>query len=84
MKTPPVICKRESLEQALHGLVGPHQRKMLATQLEHIDFLDDKIKELDQEVDERSRPFEEELELLDTIPGVGRRSAFACANLPAP
>ena len=67
--------KKENLEQALHGLVGPHQRKMLAAQLDHIDFLDGKIKELDQEVEDRQRPFEEELELLDTIPGVGRRSA---------
>lgn len=27
--------KRENLEQALHGLVGPHQRKVLAVQLRH-------------------------------------------------
>jgi len=67
--------KKENLEQALHGLVGPHQRKLLATQLEHIDFLNSKIKELDQEVEERLRPFKEELELLDTIPGVAKRSA---------
>ncbi|RJX25117.1 MAG: IS110 family transposase [Dethiobacter sp.] len=67
--------KRENLEQALHGLVGPHQRKILAAQLRHIDFLDEEIKSLDEEVGQRLRPFEEELELLDTIPGVGRRSA---------
>jgi len=30
---------------------------------------------LDREVAERLRPFEEDLELLETIPGVGRRSA---------
>jgi len=66
---------RDNLEQALNGLVGPHQRRVLATQLKHIDFLDEEIKQLDQEVNERLLPFEEELELLDTIPGVGRRSA---------
>ena len=66
---------RETLEQALKGLVGPHQRKMLAVQLKHIDFLDAEIKGLDREVDRRLRPFEEDLELLETIPGVGRRSA---------
>ena len=66
---------RENLEQALNGLVGPHQRRMLAIQLKHIDFLDAEIQGLDREVEERLRPFEEELELLDTIPGVGRRSA---------
>jgi len=67
--------KIESLEQALHGLVGSHQRMILATQLRHIDFLDAEIQRLDREVEERLRPFEEELELLETIPGVGRRSA---------
>ncbi|HAP31561.1 MAG TPA: hypothetical protein DCQ14_00675 [Firmicutes bacterium] len=49
--------KKESLEQALHGLMGPHQRKMLAVQLRHIDFLDEEVKNLDQEVEERLRPF---------------------------
>lgn len=67
--------KTESLEKALHGLVGPHQRMILATQLRHIDFLDGEIQRLDREVEERLFPFEEELELLETIPGVGRRSA---------
>jgi transposase len=67
--------KRKELEKALAGLVGPHQRKILSAQLKHIDFLDEQISELDQEIGERMHPFNEELELLDTIPGVGRRTA---------
>ena len=67
--------KRKELEKALAGLVGPHQKMILSTQLKHIDFLDQQIKELDQEIEVRMRPFEQELELLDTIPGVGRRTA---------
>jgi transposase len=67
--------KRQDLERALHGLVGPHQKMLIAAQLEHIDFLDRQIARLDQEIAERMRPFEEDLELLDTIPGVGRRAA---------
>lgn len=66
--------KRKNLEQALHGLVGPHQRRMFAAQLQHIDFLDKEIKSLDEEVGVRLHPFEEELELLDTVSGVGRHS----------
>lgn len=69
--------KAEQLELALQGLVGPHQRRLLATQLRHIEFLDQEIARLDQEVEERMRPFEEEVSLLDTIPGVGRRNAEA-------
>ncbi len=67
--------KRKELEKALIGLVGPHQKMILSAQLKHIDFLDEQIKELDREIGERMHPFEQELELLDTIPGVGRRTS---------
>jgi len=67
--------KREELIPALHGLIGPHQRMMLKAQLEHIQFLDRMIAELDEEIANRMRPFEKALHLLQTIPGIGRRSA---------
>ncbi len=67
--------KKEELKKALNGLIGPHQRLMLKTQLAHIDFLDEQIALLDEEIKRRMLPFEEELERLDTIPGVGRRTA---------
>ena len=67
--------KSDELELALVGLVGPHQKMMLSTQLSHIDFLNSQIGELDGEIEERMRPFEEELTLLETIPGVARRSS---------
>ncbi|EJY56432.1 competence protein ComEA helix-hairpin-helix repeat-containing protein [Alicyclobacillus hesperidum URH17-3-68] len=68
-------AKKDDLQKALHGLMGDHQRMMLATQLRHIDYLDEEIARLDDEVKKRMLPFEEDLELLDTIPGVGRRTA---------
>ncbi len=67
--------KTEQLEQALVGLVGPHQKMMLSAQLAHIDFLDSQIAGLDKEIEERMRPFEEEIALLCTMPGVARRSS---------
>lgn len=67
--------KKADLQRALNGLIGTHQKLMLKTQLRHIDFLDAEIKRLDEEIKERMLPFEEDLELLDTIPGVGRRTA---------
>ncbi|WP_420852008.1 IS110 family transposase [Pelotomaculum isophthalicicum] len=63
------------MQRALNGLIGHHQKLMLKTQLRHIDFLADEIKQLDEEIKERMLPFDEDLELLDTIPGVGRRTA---------
>lgn len=67
--------KRVQLEQALHGLMGAHQRMMLESQLRHLDFLDAEIARLDQEVSKRMRPFEEAIQRLDEIPGIGRRLA---------
>lgn len=67
--------KKPELQKALNGLMGDHQRMMLAAQLRHIDYLDEEIARLDEEVKRRMLPFEEDLELIDTIPGVGRRTA---------
>lgn len=67
--------KKEVLKRALNGRVGTHQKMMLATQLRHIDFMDAEIERLDQTVKERMLPFEAHLERIDTIPGVGLRTA---------
>lgn len=67
--------KTEDLKQALFGLIKTHQKMLLRQQLEHVDFLDKQIASLDQEIEKRMHPFKWALELLDTIPGVGRRTA---------
>ena len=38
-------------------------------------YIDEAIARLDREIEERTSPFHEALELIDTIPGVGRQSA---------
>ncbi|MGH3848501.1 MAG: IS110 family transposase [Pseudonocardiaceae bacterium] len=63
------------LERALDGVIGAHQRFLLSTQLQHIDFLTEQIGTLDQRIAEAMRPFAEALHNLDTIPGVGQRIA---------
>lgn len=70
-------AKIPQLEQALRGCSGAHQRFLIAQQLAHIDFLEETIERLSAEIAERMRPFEEALERLETIPGVGRRTAEA-------
>jgi transposase len=67
--------KKEQLKLALEGRLGPHQLLMLEKQLAHIDYLNELISELDAEIDTRMIPFAEDLQLLDTIPGVGKRTA---------
>jgi transposase len=67
--------KIPQLQRALEGSFGPHQRFLVARQLAHIDYLDGLIAEVSQEIEERLRPFAEDVERLDTIPGVGSETA---------
>lgn len=67
--------KGSELEQALRGLMGPHQRMLLQSQLRHLDFLAQEIAQLDQEVAQRMGPFEEAIQVADAVPGIGRRAA---------
>ncbi len=67
--------KLPQLQAALEGRFGAHQRFLVARQLAHFDYLDSLIAEVSQEIEERLRPFDEDLERLDTIPGVGREIA---------
>lgn len=68
-------AKIPELERALAGRFGPHHRFLVARQLAHLDALDALIAELNAEVARRLAPFAEEVALLDTIPGVGPRTA---------
>lgn len=67
--------KKDELELALKGFIRPHQRLMLKTILGHIDFFTQQIELLDQEVAKRLVPQEEDIERLDSIPGIARRMA---------
>lgn len=69
--------KHDRLVAALQGLPGSHQRRMLAAQLRHIDFLDAEISTLSAEVGERMRPFGLAVALADSIPGIAQRTAEA-------
>lgn len=68
-------AKRPALIQALDGLMGPHQRFLLAQQLAHLETLDQGIAQVSDEVARRMRPFEAALTALDAVPGIGRRAA---------
>ncbi|GMA65579.1 IS110 family transposase [Alicyclobacillus fastidiosus] len=67
--------KTAELKRALHGVVRPHQQMMLAVQLRHIDHLDELIEEVSAEIEQRMRPFDEDLRRIQTIPGIGERTA---------
>ena len=67
--------KQDLLLKALSGRVRSHHRFMLAQHLSHIDFLDEAIAQLDQQIAEQMRPFEVALARWDSLPGINRRIA---------
>ncbi|SIQ71362.1 Transposase [Paenibacillus sp. RU4T] len=67
--------KKDELELALQGYTSSHQRLMLKTILTHIDFLSEQIDRLDQEVTQRVSSYQEDIERLDSIPGISTRMA---------
>jgi len=48
---------------------------MVGKILAHVDYLDESIADLSAEIERVIAPFSEKVELLDTIPGVDRRTA---------
>jgi transposase len=67
-KIPQLIDALEASWRAHHSIVAG---RILA----HIDFLDAQIEDLNTEIVEVTRPFGPAVELLETIPGVGRLTA---------
>lgn len=67
--------KLPALREALQGRFTGHHALIVGRQLAHIDFLDEAIAELSHQVDEVIAPFANKVALLDTIPGVDKRTA---------
>lgn len=58
------------LKEALCGRFRPHHQFLLGEILSHIDFLDEAIASVSQEVENRMSPFSKEIGLLTTMTGV--------------
>ncbi len=67
--------KIPALREALQGHFSGHHALLISQMLAQIDFLDETIATLSERIEELTRPFSRELELLDTIPGIDRRAA---------
>ncbi|HLQ16020.1 MAG TPA: IS110 family transposase [Candidatus Eisenbacteria bacterium] len=67
--------KRQRLALALEGTVGAHQRFLLRSQIELIEMMEKQIDAINGEVEERMRPFQPALDLIDQIPGIAQHGA---------
>jgi transposase len=68
-------AKLPALRRALEGRFNAHHALLAGELLAHLDYLDESIERLSDEITVRLRPFEQQVELLCTIPGVQRRCA---------
>ena len=68
--------KRQELTVALRGTMGPHQRRLLATQLEHVTYLDRQVEALSTQIDTYLSAEQHTVrDRLSTIPGVSALTA---------
>jgi transposase len=68
-------AKREVLAQAVVGRFTPHHAFLITEHLSQLDYLEEAVERVSAEIAQRLQAEQEALELLDTIPGVGRRAA---------
>jgi transposase len=67
--------KLPALREALAGRFSPEHSLVVGRILAHIDFLDEAIAQLSEAIEQQIAPLAPAVELLCTIPGVGRRAA---------
>jgi transposase len=68
-------AKLPALRKALDGRVQPHHRTLLVRILAHIDFLEESLAQLQAEMEPYLVPFEEAVELVQSIVGIGEIAA---------
>jgi transposase len=68
-------AKLPTLREALAGRFRPHHAFLVSQLLAHIDYLEESITTVSEEVDRVLAPFVAQVAQLDTIPGINKRTA---------
>jgi transposase len=71
-----IKASREDIRKALNGKVTNHHRLMMRIMKQRIKDTEGLIEELDREIEKAAEQYKVEVELLETIPGVGKNSAI--------
>jgi transposase len=67
--------KLPALRKALAGWFSPTHRVLVSELLAHLEYLDESIARLSDDIGAMIAPFSAAIDLLDTIPGINRRTA---------
>jgi transposase len=70
-----VKAPRQDIIEALRGNLDDHYRFMMRTMLEHIANIEGVIAKIDEQIQQKTKRHKDLLDLLETIPGVGRDGA---------
>lgn len=70
-----LMASKEEMKEAITGRITAHHSFMLKQMKSHIAYLEEQISIIDAEMDNALLMYNEELELLQTIPGVGKEGA---------
>lgn len=68
-------AKVDDIVKSVKGNIREHHRMMIRHSYEHIVFLEGKLEELEEIIDESLKPYMTEIKLLETIPGINENSA---------
>jgi len=71
---------REEFRKALEGRVTEHHRLMLSIHRDSISDKEGQLKRLDEAIDKATELYRIEIDLLQTIPGVGKDSAISIVS----
>ena len=66
----------EQIKEAITGRLTAHHAFILKSMQKHIVSVEEQIAEIDVEIGKYIKDFEKEIELLQTIPGVGKEGAI--------
>lgn len=67
--------KVKALSDSLFGTITHHQIFLIRQSWNHIMFLEESIRHLDQEIEKYLEPYKEEVQLLQSVPGVDKQTA---------
>jgi transposase len=70
-------CKssRADIEKALQGTIEDADRNILKMMMKHIETIEQIINESDKEIEKHLEPYQAQIELLQTIPGIKKSAA---------
>lgn len=70
-----VKASLDEIAEAINGRIRRHHRVMLRYFWEHMIYIEQVKEELEEQIDQCLLPYQKEIELLDTIPGVNKDAA---------